>query len=220
MEELNYQEVVEKIKERFPQGTVRKRSDTGRAYIPNQVYTDRVEQATGSRWNREILQAEINIAQGYVKVIARVTIGPHFRDGIGFAEISDGKQVANMVDQATNEAFREALDTWQIGWRDLAPYYQGERDWGSNPALRHLLDSPPPAAGTTPGLQPNARLDRTCIKCGDQLLQSEWDILGQVPNLNRDKMTYCYEHLPEHLKRKLQEDVRTKFEARREERSL
>ncbi|MFD2614626.1 hypothetical protein [Paenibacillus gansuensis] len=219
MEELNYQEVVEKIKARFPQGTVKHREDNGRAYIPNQVYTDRVEQATGSRWDREIRDVEINIPHGYVKVIARVTIGPHYRDGVGFAEISDSKLVTNKVDQATNEAIREALDTWEIGWSDLAPYYQKEKDWGSNPALRHLLDSPPPPAGTDPGFQPNAKLERYCIfaKCGVQLTQAEWDILGRVPNLNRDKMTYCYKHLPDHLKRRLPDGVRTKFEQVREE---
>jgi len=217
MEELNYQEVVEKIKARFPEGTVRKREDNGRAYIPNQVYTDRVEEATGSRWDREIRDVEINIPQGYIKVIARVAIGPHFRDGVGFSEVLDGKQLTNKVDQATNEAIREALDTWEIGWRDLAPYYQNEKDWGSNPALRHLLDSSPPPEGTDPGYQPNAKVDRICIfsKCGTQLTQAEWEILGKVPNLNRDKMTYCYEHLPAHLKRRLPDNVRSKFEAER-----
>lgn len=214
MEELNYQEAVEKIKARFPQGTVKLRGDNGRAYIPNQVYTDRVEDATGSRWNREICDVEINIPHGFVKVIARVTIGPHYRDGVGFADFNDKKEVANKVDQATNEAIREALDTWEIGWRDLAPYYQGEKDWGSNPALRHLLDSPAPPAGPDPGHQLNARVEHHCIfsKCGAQLTREEWDILGQVPNLNREKMTYCYEHLPNHYKRKLPDAIRSKFE--------
>ncbi|MBB3113374.1 hypothetical protein FHS18_005486 [Paenibacillus phyllosphaerae] len=212
MEELNYKEVMEKIKARFPQGTVKKREDNGRAYIPNQAYTDRVEQATGSRWNLEIREVEINIPHGYVKVVARVTIGAYFRDGIGFAEIVDGKHVTNKVDQATNEAIREALDTWEMGWRDLAPHYQAEKDWGSNPALRHLLDAPPPESSAASSSQPNAKLERYCIKCGAHLTYAEWDILGHIHNLNRHKMTYCYDHLPEHMKRKLPEDVRTKFE--------
>ncbi|MGU3473215.1 hypothetical protein ACLBWT_18970 [Paenibacillus sp. D51F] len=215
MEELNYQEVIDRIKARFPQGTVKQREDTGRAYIPNQVYTDRVEDATNSRWNREIRDVEINVPHGYVKVICRVTIGPHYRDGIGFAEITEAKHVANKVDLATNEAFREALDTWEIGWRDLAPFYQKEKDWASNPALRHLLDSPPPVPDVTLGHQPNTRVERSCIKCGNSLTHAEWDILGVVPNLNREKMTYCYNHLPDHLKRKLPDGARLKFDESR-----
>lgn len=218
MEEMDYREVIERIKAPFPKGTVRQREDSQRAYIPNQVYNDRVEQATGSRWDREIREVEINIPHGYVKVIARVTIGPHYRDGVGFAEIPSSDKrtsIANKVDQATNEAIREALDTWEIGWKDLAPYYQKEKDWGSNPALKHLLHASPPAEAPDPRIQPSAKINRTCIftNCGAQLTQKEWELLGKVPNLNREKMTYCYEHLPSHYKRKLPENVRAQFEA-------
>lgn len=215
MEEFNYKEVIDRIKASFPPGTVQKRGDNGRAYIPNQVYTDRVEEATGSRWNREICDVEINIPHGYVKVIARVTIGEHHRDGIGFAEIETdangkGKAVSNKVDQAYAEAVREALDTWQIGWKDLAPYYQEEKDWGRNPALRHLLQSAPSAeASSDPGIQSRAIVDHYCIfaKCGKQLSREEWDFLGRIPALNREKMKYCFEHVPSHLKKKAPADV-------------
>lgn len=210
---FDYHEVVRRIKERFPEGTVRRRGDNGRAYIPNQVYTDRVENATGSQWDREIREVEINIPHGYVKVVARVTIGIHYRDGVGFSTISNGDQVSNKVDQATNEAIREALDTWQIGWRDLAPFYQEEKDWGSNPALAYLLKSQPPA-GVDPSKQNNMKIERYCIfsNCGKQLTSAEWELLGSVPKLNRDKLTYCYDHLPDHMKRKLPSDLRAKFE--------
>jgi hypothetical protein len=220
MEELNYQEAITKIKERFQQGTVQFRQDNNRAYIPNQVYTDRVERATDSRWDRELRDVEINIPHGYVKVIARVTIGPHYRDGVGFAEIdkqADGtaKTLANKVDHALNEAVREALDTWEIGWRDLAAFYK--KDWGGNPALQHLLESAPPEGGYDPSVQPNAMVDHFCIfaNCGARLSRDEWDLLCQVPNLNLEKMVYCYKHLPAHLKRRLPEDVRKSFEVRR-----
>jgi hypothetical protein len=221
MEELNYQEVIERLKESFPQGTVQKRQDNERAYIPNQVYTDRVERVTASQWNREIRDVEINIPHGFVKVIARVTIGAHYRDGVGFAEFGTeaggkAKQIANKVDQATNEAIREALDTWQMGWRDLAIY--NKNDWGGNPALRHLLESsaPPLSVGDT-GQQTSAKLDRYCIfsNCGAELSREEWDLLGKVPNLNREKMVYCYQHLPAHMKRKLPEEDRKRHEAAR-----
>ncbi|MEK4105562.1 hypothetical protein NST28_15900 [Paenibacillus sp. FSL R10-2791] len=120
-----------------------------------------------------------------------MTIGPHYRDGIGFAEITDSKHGSNKVDQATNEAIREAFDAWEMGWRDLAPYYQKEKDWGSNPALRHLLDSQPLAVGAHSGHQPNTKVERFCIfsKCGAHLTQAQWDILSRVSNLNREKMT-------------------------------
>jgi hypothetical protein len=214
MEDFNYDHIVQQIKATFPQGTVQKRQDTQRAYIPNQVYTDRVELATQSRWSREIRDVEINIPHGFVKVIARVMIGAYYRDGIGFAEIGTesagkAKQIANKVDQAGNEAVREALDTWQIGWRDLAPYYQQNNDWGTNPALRHLLEtsSAPTIPGDDPSQQINAKVERFCIKCLKQLSHEEWEILGKVPNLNRDKMTYCFEDLPNHLKKKLPQGV-------------
>ncbi|MDF2723532.1 MAG: hypothetical protein K0Q59_3207 [Paenibacillus sp.] len=217
MDELNYEETIARIKARFPNGTVKTREDNGRAYIPNQVYTDRVERETGSRWDREIKEVEINIPHGYVKVIARVTIGPHYRDGVGFAEISvepngKAKQLANKVDLALNEAVREALDTWQIGWRNLAAYHQ--QDWGGNPALAHLLETAPHDqlyAGSKP---PSTSVERFCIfaDCGAKLSREEWALLGKVPNLNRDKLTYCYKHLPAHMKRKLPEELRSRFD--------
>ncbi|SFJ54372.1 hypothetical protein SAMN02799624_04928 [Paenibacillus sp. UNC496MF] len=215
MEELNYQDVIERIKARFPQGTVRQREDNGRAYIPNQIYTDRVESATGSRWDREIRDVEVNIPHRFVKVIARVTIGPHHRDGIGFSEIhADGsgkvKQLSTAVDQAANEAVRDALDTWQIGWRDLAPY--NSKDWGGNPALGHLLHGEPPGEIDFTK-QPAAVIERKCVfaNCGRKLTRDEWELLGHIPNLSRERMTYCFEHIPNHYKRKIPSEIQEAF---------
>ncbi|MBO7747007.1 hypothetical protein I8J29_22645 [Paenibacillus sp. MWE-103] len=209
MDEFNYQEAIAKIKARFPEGTVKKREDTGRAYIPNQVYNDRVELATQSQWTLEYSEVEINVPQRYVKVVARVTIGPHTRDGIGFHELNvDGsgnvKKLSTAVDQAKAEAFREALDTWQIGWQDLAPYYQLEKDWGSNPALQHLLHSSPPEESERFS-QASEVIDRQCIytNCGAQLTRDEWALLGTIPKLDRTRMTYCFEHIPNHYKKKI-----------------
>ncbi|QYR23043.1 hypothetical protein KZ483_09030 [Paenibacillus sp. sptzw28] len=159
--------MIEHIKARFPKGTVKERTDNNRAYIPNQVYTDRIEAATQSRWIREIRDIEVNVPHRFVKVICRVTIRPHSRDGIGFSEIQvDGnghiKQLSTTVDQATNEAFRKVLDTWQIRWKGLAPFYP--KDWGGNPALTHLLDSAP-AGESDPTMQSSPMIDRKCIFC-------------------------------------------------------
>ncbi|RAP78444.1 hypothetical protein [Paenibacillus montanisoli] len=209
MNEFNYQEVIARIKERFPAGTVKQREDIGRAYIPNQVYNDRVEVATQSQWNQEFREVEINVPHRYVKVVARITIGPHFRDGIGFCEINidesgKAKRLATAVDQAKAEAVREALDTWEIGWQDLAPYYQDAKDWGSNPALRHLLKTAPPALHDT-NTQSASMVDRKCIfsNCGVKLSRDEWELLGYIPNLDRTRMTYCYSHIPKHIKKKI-----------------
>lgn len=221
MDPFDYAKAIELIKAPFPSGTVQKRSDNGRAYIPNQVYTDRVETATGSMWDREIKEVEINIPHGYVKVVARVTIGEHCRDGIGFSEIETdqngkGKSLANKVDQAFAEAVREALDTWQIGWKDLAPYNKAEKDWGSNPALRHLLNSTPSSGGHDPDNQSRAFVVHNCIfsGCGKQLSRDEWDFLGLIPSLNREKMVYCFQHIPSHIKKKAPAEVIVKYEDR------
>lgn len=217
-----YEEIVTELKQRFPEGTVKFREDTGRPYIPNQVYTDRVEQATASQWDREIKDIDINVQNRYVKAIVRIHIQPHYRDGYGFAIIKgdptkDPHHISNAVDQAVNDAMREALDSYEMGWKDLAPYKQDQKDWASNPALKHLLVSEPPheaGAGSTM-VQPFSKIHHKCIfgNCGEQLTQAEWDLLGKVPNLNRDKMIYCFNHLPSHMKRRLPEDILKSFEA-------
>ncbi|MFC5402361.1 hypothetical protein [Cohnella soli] len=224
MEELNYPEVIEKIKARFPEGTVRKREDNRRAYIPNQVYNDRVESATQSRWDQEFREVEINIPHRFVKVVARVTIGSHYRDGIGFAEIGvdasgKPKQLATTVDQAKAEAIREALDTWEIGWQDLAPYYQDEKDWGSNPALAHLLTTRAPDKGT-PAPQSAEMVERNCIfrNCGTKLSRDEWELLSNVPNLDRSRMTYCFAHIPEQYRKKIPHEKLQEFQRKKTDR--
>lgn len=226
--EFNYLDVVEELKRRFPEGTVKFRGDSGRPYIPNQVYTDRVEQATASQWDREIKELDINVPNRYVKAIVRIHIGPHFRDGYGLAVLQgdpakDPNQISNAVDQAVNDAIRESLDSYQMGWKDLAPFKQAEKDWGSNPALKHLLDDGPPRVPSSGNIsvRPFTKIHHKCIftNCGEQLTQEEWDLLGKVPSLNRDKMIYCYKHLPAHLKRKLSEDILKSFEAKWEARN-
>ncbi|MDN4067680.1 hypothetical protein QYF50_07210 [Paenibacillus vini] len=204
----DFSEIVQELKRKFPEGTVVFRSDNNRPYIPNQVYTDRLESATNSQWDFEISELDINVEQKYVKAIVRVHIPPHFRDGYGVALISGNPlKISSATDQAVNEAFITALDSFQMGWKDLAPYKT--EDWGGNPALRHLLNSPPPADsknGTM--IQSYAKTSHKCIVCGGELSESEWDLLGHIPNLNRKKMIYCIDHLPDHLKRKLPDDIR------------
>ncbi|MEB9895442.1 hypothetical protein P4K96_18325 [Bacillus cereus] len=216
---FDYQEVVMNLKRQFPKGTVQFREDNGRPYIPNQVYTDRVESATNSQWDKEIKELDINVPHRYVKSIVRITIGPHFRDGYGLAVIkgdpeNNQKAIVNAVDQAVNVAVLEALDTFQMGWKDLAPYKQHAKDWGSNPALKHLLEDSVTSdthSASFP-IQSFSKCHHRCIFCGRNLTEGEWDLLGQIPNLNRNKMIYCFDHLPNHLKRKLREEVLSDFE--------
>lgn len=221
--EKSYQEIITELKRSFPKGTVQFRSDNNRPYIPNQVYTDRVEHASCSQWDREIKELEINPTFRYVKTIVRIVIGPHYRDGYGFSAIdgdpaSNPKCIESAVDNAVNEAMREALDTYEMGWKDLAPYKL--KDWGSNPALKHLMDSEPPdvTGSTSPSLvQPFAKVEHTCIKCSEKLTQEEWELLKLVPNLN---LIYCFDHLPDHMKRKLDKEVLKSFEDRWERRTI
>ncbi|OME70106.1 hypothetical protein BK120_33670 [Paenibacillus sp. FSL A5-0031] len=221
MEPFDYEKAISLIKAPFPSGTVKLRRDNNRAYIPNQVYTDRIETATASQWSQEIRDVEINVPHGYVKIIARVTIGEHYRDGIGFSEVEkdqhgNGKNIANKVDLAYTEAVREALDTWQIGWKDLAPYHTKDEDWGSNPALRHLLANAPGAGIENQVIQSRDMVTHNCIfsGCGKQLSRDEWDFLGLIPALNREKMVYCFLHIPNHMKKKAPSDIIEKYEAR------
>lgn len=216
--ERDYEEIVADLKRIFPKDTVKFRSDNSRPYIPNQVYTDRVESATGSRWNLEIKELEINVPHRYVKSIVQVQIDVHFRDGYGFAVIpgdplAEPSNINTAVDKAVNEAFLTALDSYQMGWRDLAPYKMN--DWAGNPALKHLLVHAEPI-GQTAVVQSRAKVNRQCLVCTKVLTEDEWDLLGQVPNLNRDKMTYCFVHLPNHLKRKINKETLHRFETRAE----
>ncbi|MFC5651171.1 hypothetical protein ACFPYJ_19075 [Paenibacillus solisilvae] len=216
--DFNYAEVVADLKKAFVKGTVQFRSDNGRPYIPNQVYTDRVEAATNSRWSREIKELEINTAGRFVKAIVRIHIGAYYRDGYGFCSIEEDsanhpKKIANAVDKAVNEALLEAFDSYEMGWRDLAPYKK--EDWAGNPALRHLLESDaPPAPGTEISVRSHFISERTCIftNCGKRLTREEWDILGMVKGLNRDKMTYCYNHLRPHYKKLLPEELKNRLD--------
>lgn len=211
MDELSYSEIILRLKESYPHGTVKFRSDNSKAYIPNQIYTDRLEAATQGKWDKTIKDIEINLEHRYVKVIITVTIGEHSRDGYGLSYIdSDGQgrpKISNSLDQAAASAFVDALDTWQMGWKDLAPH--NKLDWGGNPALQHLLKSDPPTENQTQLRLSNSnhKVERKCIMagCNKTLSSDEWDLLKKVPNLNRNKMVYCFEHLPDHYKRKIPE---------------
>ncbi len=217
--DLKYSDIVTALKQRFPEGTVKFRSDNNRPYIPNQVYTDRLESVTASRWNLEIRELDINAAHKYVKAVVRVHIEPHFRDGYGFAPI-DGNpgeeswKIATAVDHAVNEAFLTALDSYEMGWKDLAPYKQ--QDWAGNPALKHLMEgAPPPEAGSKNSIQTQsfAKSSQQCVKCGKNITKAELKMITILPKLN---LIYCFEHLPNHWRRELPQEVLNEFESKQE----
>jgi hypothetical protein len=213
--ELNYMEVVTELKRRFPEGTVKFRTDNGRPYIPNQVYTDRLESAASSRWDLEIKDLEINAPFKYVKAIVRIRIESHYRDGYGFSPIdgdpsTEPRKIATAVDHAVNEAFLTALDTYEMGWKDLAPYKQN--DWAGNTALKHLMEGAPPPVPEgegVPHVHSHIKVSQTCVNCGTKLSEAEWELLKQIPKLN---LIYCFEHLPKHWRRELPEKVLSEFE--------
>jgi hypothetical protein len=203
----------------FPPGTVQFQNG-GMAYIPNQVYTDRIEQATGSRWNLELRDTEVNLAGHYVKAVVRVQIGSFFRDGHGLQTLEVGKalledQLSSALDLAVNRAFIHAVDKWQMGWRDLAPHRK--KDWGSNPALKHLSKNDPgPSSESTSKHQIQMKDIHRCLICTKELSIEEWEALGQIKGLNRQKLTYCYPHIPNHYKKQLPDKVRETFESAEE----
>lgn len=216
----NYQEIIASLKQRFPEGTVKHRKDKKGVYIPNQVYTDRLETATKSEWDKEIKELDICVPHRYVKAIVQIRIGEHVRDGYGLSIMNgDPSEMPNLirsaVDQAVNEAFIDAIDSYEMGWKDLAPYKL--EDWAGNPALAHLLHSGPPSSaedGAAP-MQSFAVSNHRCLKCKENLSNAEWELLGKIPNLNRESMVYCFEDIPAHLKRKLPEQVLIDFEKKR-----
>lgn len=212
----NYIEIARKLKESFPSGTVQF-TNSKRAYIPNQVYTDRLESATQSQWSRHIKELDINVDHKYVKAIVTITIGDYLREGYGIAVIKGNPgespaEIEKAVDQAVNSAFVEALDSYQMGWVDLAPYKKSEKEWGSNPALVHLLRTT--VSGSGVAVTPRALSAHVCIKCQSPLKQAEWELLEFVPKLNRNKMVYCYNDIPDHYKRTIPEDKLTIFHSK------
>ncbi|WP_336775345.1 hypothetical protein [Paenibacillus sp. MMO-58] len=215
MDELEYKSIIEHLRAPFPPGTVQKRGDNNRAYIPIQVYNDRVETATSGRWSLDIKDIQIDVPNAFVCVIVRVTIGEHYRDGKGFAVLDLGteaksKTITNKVDQAYSEALREALDTWEMGWKDLAPHYQAERDWASNPALHHLMQSVPPVDVT--GQSAKTVVRHECNICHQQISHDDWEFLRSIPAINLKTMKYCFKDLPGHLKKKAPADVVLRYE--------
>ncbi|MEF2247964.1 Rad52/Rad22 family DNA repair protein [Paenibacillus sp. IITD108] len=194
-----YHEVTNRLKEKFPPGTVRKRDDQSRAYIPNQVYTDRLERVLQGEWSKEIKELEINVPNQYVKAIVRVYIGPYYRDGSAVASITK-QGIENAEARAKSAAFVDALDTWELGWTDLAPYNE---DWGKNPALAYLLDYEPNVE--VPSFSSmSTTTDHRCIFCQRFLTEDDINILKQIPNFNIQKMKYCADDLPDAFVRKLE----------------
>ncbi|MCP3746769.1 hypothetical protein [Paenibacillus sp. A3M_27_13] len=196
---MDYAKVIASLKKRFPSGTV---VNQNRHYIPNQVYTDRLEMATGSEWSYELRELEINPGAGYIKAIVRIYIADYFRDGYGVDTLTDSSKIPTITDQVINQAFVNALDSWQMGWADLAPH----RKWGENPALAHLKDDNVPPAEGVP-TQSKAVVNKVCAICSKQLGPNEVALLKAIPGFNLSKLAYCFEHIPGHFKKKLPPEI-------------
>ncbi len=99
-----------------------------------------------------------------------------------------------------NQGFVNAVDSWQMGWKDLASY----REWAKNPALAHLKEEDiPPVSGVQNVSHSRAIVDKSCTRCGKRLSQNEVDLLKAIPDFNHSKLSYCFEHLPDHFKRRI-----------------
>ncbi|MDP5276151.1 hypothetical protein [Chengkuizengella axinellae] len=182
-EEKQYTEIMEEIKSSFPKGTVQRRSDNNRRYIPIQVYEHRMETATNSQWSKEVIELEINSEMKFVKCIIRVYVGGYFRDGIGLSPIT--QSVSNSVDLASTEALRNAFDSFEMGWKDLHQF----TDWGKNPGINISINK---LSNNTDSFESNKI--RKCKKCKKKLSEEDIEMVDDIPKLNID---YCIEHIPD-----------------------
>ncbi|RJG15636.1 hypothetical protein [Paenibacillus thiaminolyticus] len=180
----DYSEIIKALKQPLPDGAMRSYEENqNHKYFPIQVYIDLLESITEGEYNYEIRELEVNTSGKYVKAIVRIEIQGRFRDGHALCDIKQSN-TANATDLAMSTAFKNALDKWQVGWINLAPFEK----WGNNPGISLLNNN-------------NTLADSdTCIKCGRQLTEMEKNQLKRIP---KNSLQFCTTCLPEHLRRKM-----------------
>lgn len=192
----SYEEIMAELKKNFPSGTV-EFSSNKMAYIPVQAYMNRLEEVAASNWEWRIVDAPvINKEDGIVLVKGEITLVQTVRQGIGVANIS--KNLKNAIMTAESEAFRDACDKFQMGWRDLAPH----RDWANNPGVG--LNSKPNNKIENFNEAVHSVLDpvsseRKCMKCSRALTNQDELFLS----INNVKFPYCHEHVPKQFIKKV-----------------
>lgn len=176
---LSYDSIKEKIQAPFPPGTVQVKDNNKKAYIPAQVYWNRLDEVAGPMVNWSI--KSVNIAESHVIVIGTLHIAEVSRDGIGYNSFKEEHLIKAAISSAESEAFRNACDKYKMGWIDLAPY----RTWSDNPGIN--------IENKTPNIQSDS--ERKCVKCR-KILDREDNFFLELHNIRQD---YCSEHVPPYL---------------------
>jgi hypothetical protein len=113
----NWRDLHDKLTEPF-EGMVKKNSFNNNNFIPNECYEYRAESIFGEEFKVEIIMFDINVQEGFVKMIHRIHLRNTSRDGHGFCKIVDGN-ISNAVSQAAAQSIRNGFDRYQMGWIDL-----------------------------------------------------------------------------------------------------
>jgi len=192
----DYNEMIHALKQPFPAGTVQ-----NSRYIPNQVYIDRLEQATESEWTKEILKVDIRPDLGYVSAVVRVKIQTQYRDGFKIETVPlncEGTALNTAVDKVVNGAFVDAVDSWQVGWIDLVNY--SRRDWADNPGITLLQHYKSMSTNNQPaGQNKPASSPRICVTCKKELNSQDMELLKSIPD---QRIDYCTNCIPSHRLKK------------------
>ncbi|GAA0854165.1 hypothetical protein ABER99_20600 [Paenibacillus glucanolyticus] len=187
-----YATIMRKLKEPFPNGTVKKKNKSDRsAHIPVQAYIKKLNYAAGGYYKWRITNEKpiIHEEEGLLEMRGLLTILGTSVEGQGsqkFYYAEGTKQIQNkdeVIKAAGRRALVHALDMFETGWLDLAPH----REWGSNPGL---------------GLRENEEEDSDnpkCHNCGQILTVDEVKLIESA----QWKIYYCDKHVPEFVRKKL-----------------
>ena len=192
-----YREIAEELQALFPAGTLQTGDGKNHVHIPAQVYIKRLEDVAAGDWSWRLTGEPIYKETDQVMtVMGELKILNTTRTGIGFSFYSraEGRSITaykNAVNAAESDAIRNACDKFLMGWKDLAPY----REWAKNPGV---------------GLQEASKgtvsiSDKVCTRCQKPLSTEEQLFL----DLNSIRISYCFEHIPKHLKKKTEGGNRT-----------
>ncbi|WP_047153384.1 hypothetical protein [Aneurinibacillus tyrosinisolvens] len=194
-----FKEIIEKLKEPFPPGTVEFRDSKAAAkgsgaYIRVQPYIHKLNEEAGLYWSWKDGKTEIYHEDDMVQYTGILRILDAEREGIGFSKLqryNDTGKIANLkeaIKSARSDALRDAADHFEMGWRDLAPY----REWASNPGSGLDGYSKPNNNSHT-----STKSELICMKCRIPLQEKDLELKKQY----RLTYNYCEVHIPPHLRK-------------------
>lgn len=187
--ETLFKKILRELQQPFPDGTVE--GDGKASKIPSQAYIDRLNTVAGPYCNI-IDKGHVYIPESN-EVIFTVTVDilGVKRDGTGVQNVLS-KSLRDAIAAAKSNAIRDACNSFQMGWRDLA----STKEWGSNPGITLLGDNERPAR---PHSSQNSRSKSTCI------IPTCSKVLTPYDHEERAKygvtQNYCAMCIPDHFKR-------------------